>query len=1018
MFSQHFSLRVKRGHGFAASFGRHTLTYLATNMQFQRKIVGKLFFAMAVLVPFSILSAIPPTYTDMEINSARLDKGGRLFITVSNTAPGSNTAAPALAVHVDHVRVRTLTFPEMPQVPSGTSVEIDTKINLSRSERRIVAVIDPQNVINELSEYQNIKAWVIPTTSTRTGFDLSITAFVSASPHKLGFRIKNQGNQTSPPNFPITINAYLPGSPTPTPYLATIPMLSPGIETTVTTNTNVTAGGPITVRAELTHVAFGGMDLDTSNNVFDARIRYLTLGDVDTIYGSRLNNANIQAAMRWQPLCSSPPTNPPVNTCQLPYLTYGQWPADLQGLLKDALFKLEQGGHIPPIAKPTTYFLSPFRYVLEQDAKAMYVAHVAHALWLDLHGAAIHGINWSLASMTPTQLNATGLNASFQQAYLSNGTWQYYIGSFWQWSPRTTYDFLSHIGAIRSDQSSTVFSIVDWWRANASHGSPSIPIPIEEFFYSLQARLTGGCGPTGSMLRSMANVLNIPAEITTITFGYPAVPNCPGGESPHVAMHFHMIQKTPAELMGGWIGHNDQINTGTLASVPIGRQVVPSNELVYSPSETDSLLDWPNSCAQCQGYPNNPDGPATLQCDPMNPSECNSCSQQVWYNVERFERLIASDYLPGGWLSLRCEQDGLAKVDELLRVINLGSPEYALPLLDSAERADFIADLDSELVDLGGVGGLQAGCAWINARKDRFDANQRMTYTGPTGSNTPPVPNVGKYPFNAPVDTYPVHGQGSLVTLFGKATDTDGPGPVTFLWSPLASGITVNSATQSPATFTVPLTGATSYVMRLTAYDGADMAYQNVTIDTSLPLNSPPTVFVEGCRYLGVIPVAAAGNAPVAFRVTSNCVNQFIKSDGTLGSTLLVSDYKLASEWGTIHLRGDKLTPNRAYWVSMIPWGGNEVPSAYENGTLTWRWGDANGSGGNINLYDTLAITSYISGNPTATCSAQSCDISGSSGCFAPNLLVNVTDLQSVVLAQQQGGGPDAYYNVCADPCQ
>jgi len=157
-----------------------------------------------------------------------------------------------------------------------------------------------------------------------------------------------------------------------------------------------------------------------------------------------------------------------------------------------------------------------------------------------------------------------------------------------------------------------------------------------------------------------------------------------------------------------------------------------------------------------------------------------------------------------------------------------------------------------------------------------------------------------------------------------------------------------------------------------------------------------PTVVAAGCRYLSVTP-ASQGSTSVALLVTGDCqapnaacVDRYVQSKcvggandglncdtnadcpkqcaggvnpgapcvgsaacpfgvcagqceaGTLGSTPY---YKLASEWGTIKVRGAQIRPETTYLVhTECDFAGPNVLSSAAS-AATWRWGDTDGDG-------------------------------------------------------------------------
>jgi hypothetical protein len=170
-----------------------------------------------------------------------------------------------------------------------------------------------------------------------------------------------------------------------------------------------------------------------------------------------------------------------------------------------------------------------------------------------------------------------------------------------------------------------------------------------------------------------------------------------------------------------------------------------------------------------------------------------------------------------------------------------------------------------------------------------------------------------------------------------------------------------------------------------------------------------PLVVDEGCRYFAVTPQPPDLIAPVALQLTGDpgddkvsCVSLYIQGTRALGDTPV---FKTPVEWGTVHVTGEAIVPDRTYHVRAEMPGG----ATSEAGTVTtWRWGDADHN--NIpNLNDILLIVYGFQGNFTQA-AREAVDMLS----CAPNGVINLDDIMASVGAFQGNRYEDT---ICSLPC-
>ncbi|RIK39997.1 MAG: hypothetical protein DCC55_16425 [Chloroflexi bacterium] len=177
-----------------------------------------------------------------------------------------------------------------------------------------------------------------------------------------------------------------------------------------------------------------------------------------------------------------------------------------------------------------------------------------------------------------------------------------------------------------------------------------------------------------------------------------------------------------------------------------------------------------------------------------------------------------------------------------------GDPAFVVVLVRSNPTdppGDYHLNAGSPAVDIG-----VASHSGVDAPCDDFDREPRITGAShDAGADERPgtLAPCAAPPANAPPNVNAGPDQtiilpANQVTLNGTADDGgDGPGPLTTEWTQVSgpAGVTFGDASALVTTATFP--GAGAYVLRLTANDGADSAFDEVAIVVSAEPPPPPT---------------------------------------------------------------------------------------------------------------------------------------------------------------------------------
>jgi hypothetical protein len=174
---------------------------------------------------------------------------------------------------------------------------------------------------------------------------------------------------------------------------------------------------------------------------------------------------------------------------------------------------------------------------------------------------------------------------------------------------------------------------------------------------------------------------------------------------------------------------------------PYGEPIPPTSDYFFSYADLDSLID----------------NPADLDDNGEEPPVYNTVCEQGTYNGRREHLLLATPDVTTPYLH-RYAVYGSAVIEDHI------TGDFAQPLLDAAERAAFLADIDAKILAYGD-GNWTAGHNYVVEQQNRFSTAQHPDLTTPPGENTPPQ-----------LDWQPAHyvPPGETVSFSLAASDDDG----------------------------------------------------------------------------------------------------------------------------------------------------------------------------------------------------------------------------------------------------
>ena len=331
-------------------------------------------------------------------------------------------------------------------------------------------------------------------------------------------------------------------------------------------------------------------------------------------------------------------------------------------------------------------------YFSREDAWNMYLAHVAHALKVEVHKL----VPWSLADHPEEDL-ALFFDSRYYLTYVpSEGMYKFSLkipggrSGVTDWSPEVGYDFLHSQGMIGT-QAETVYNFTNWVRENLVHANNSTPVdwdeypgfpPVEAILYPPegQRHWTNGCTGTTSLYIAILQSVNIPVVKGVSYFAQQGGPSLP-----HSRVEFPSL--------GIGLAHSDDshnaVNRRGVNEVPVG-------ELFYTLEELRELIDEP---AMDDGAP--------------------STGEQAHYN--EFRRNLFRAYLHQADSILKKRARDVFRVehnsleDLLVGKVCNQSQCFWRPVFDEGERQVMTEVIDATLTEIGS-GDIQDGSRIVLSR--------------------------------------------------------------------------------------------------------------------------------------------------------------------------------------------------------------------------------------------------------------------------------------------------------------
>jgi len=675
---------------------------------------------ITIIVSFGHTMAAMYHAPDLQVDYIALNTDNFLIVAISNQGRAeAPSGVGQLSIFVDNVGVAEFDLGDLADQTFrqiGGQTVVHTGIRLSGTRRCVLAFIDSRYEIEEEDEFQNTMSVALDA-APLSGHDFAPSAWVD-SLDQLNIYVVNIGDQTSPSGLPIDCRVYVEDRLS-TSFSTVLPALAGGGwgVATLVPPTPIIVTEPTRIKVAC-RTESPPDESDHANNIFEGILSYVTLDYIDTIYAPLLNNPLINSSMYWEDTPS--------------YDGYDTWPDSMKDRLKYFLLQLEKGIGLPIDGPPPIMEFegNDYQYIAPEDARDIYLAHVAQCLWFEKH----NNVAWSITELSADELAYLFDSRKFLKFSTYGGVPKYWftsivMGSVTPCNPQRIFAFMKHMGMIKPTQEETVFSLVDWFRVHARHASGTESslenrvenfgykgfIPVDRIPYPLEGKqhISWGCWGTSGFFAAALRTVNIPVVHgrTVMTNSFEGLPQ------EHSRIELPTLRKSPAENPGIALFHSDDLYNVRFR--PWGNSVVPSVRLFYTFDEISTLIDTPQQI-DCR-----PDG------------QCNTPWGQATQNDGRRCSLIAREYLPGYYLKTYCTSP--ETLDGTLRGIYVGGEvqEFALPFLNEMERLDFFQAAQAEIEALGN-GNFDDGAAEVNFLSSRFSSRCLASTGIPSGANRPP----------------------------------------------------------------------------------------------------------------------------------------------------------------------------------------------------------------------------------------------------------------------------------------
>lgn len=615
---------------------------------------------------------------DLHLESVGLDEGGFLILRVANRGTGVvPEGTGGLQILVDGLDQGSLSFAELgtdaPRAP-GASAEVRTRLRLSGTRRRVAVILDPENALQEENEFQKVFTYTLD--AERVAAPTVVVNDIGISEEGvLFFTLVNAGNVDLPADVRLRARVILNDTWVASDFL----VQTSGLRANMANRAVVFPTPPVAVVPPYSdfHIRVRSVDIPIDHTRAELRRRF-PFKALEP-YARLLADARIQQALTWQDASGA--------------RAHAQWPPAMKAELAKALVDLETD----PAAAGRARLIEHNAHLMDsREARRVYVAYVAHALWLEARRL----VSWRLASFEFEALRRLldsrwlfSYNANADRYSLDGGRLRAHLSA----NPRVPYEFLRALLPVLREREAyprafsqptfnqTVYDLTDWVRAHAvldtSTARRTVPSvrkrTLTEAMFPERRRPI--VVPDASSLRSLyagiLRALNIPMDDT-------------GGPE-------------RLQFLVGKLSDLALIDAGIVLDpvfAPSG-DAVPATRIFMRDVELEPLFLRPK-----------------IECVGSGRKRCNSLAKQRAFNLRRHVIASIQSSLPDFVLRLRC--NGTA---EHLEAMLTG--DYAGPFLNPDTRAAVGAAIESGL-RAEGSGDRAAGCLRVEERWQRYLAGR------------------------------------------------------------------------------------------------------------------------------------------------------------------------------------------------------------------------------------------------------------------------------------------------------
>ena len=638
---------------------------------------GTLFLGVFSLVPVLVAQAPVerPPLPDLYIESAALDERGFLTVRLVNVGMGAlPDAAGALQIVVDGLDQGTIPLGALgysaPRAP-GAAADVRTRLLLTGARRRVAIVVDPENVVEEENEFQNVFTFTADATGVAAPAvvvdDIGVT-----DDGLLFFTLVNTGAVDLPADVTLRSRVVLNDTWVASDFF----VQTQGLWANRANRAVVFPEPPQAVVPPYSDYRVRLRSVDVAVDHSQAELRRRFPFDPIARYAPLLADPRIEQALTWQDTAG--------------VRSYGRWPAAMKAELASALAALETRG----VAGPDQPIGCAAHVLGPNEARRVYLAHVAHALWLD----ARNWVSWHLPSFEVEALRRLldsrwlfSFNESPARYTFDGGR----LPARLSCDPRPPYELLrAVVPALRQAEayqwspdylifSETILAVSDWVRAHVVLDSAA----------ALPAPMAGADADTW-----LADSV-FPTERRPIT-----VPNAPSLRGLYVgllrALNLPVDDSLGPQTMQFFMSES------SLASLDVSTVLDP----VFAPSgEAVAAANMFTYITDLEPWFVTPD----IDCDA---GRCNSVVEQRRFNITRGVITTLQTALPDFILRVRCT----GTADQLEEML---SGPYARPFLDTRDRASVAAGVEARLLEEGD-GDRTAGCMRVERRWRRYQAGR------------------------------------------------------------------------------------------------------------------------------------------------------------------------------------------------------------------------------------------------------------------------------------------------------